>query len=574
MAVTNNIAPVIAAVGDEELNFPTESRRTFELLRRERDGSKYHGVEWAKYTRKWKAHILNLNARNGHSTFLGYFEDEIEAARAYDRAMLSMPREKAVAKKNNYRGDGTLAVPSQSPLSISKKTIGAVAAAHAGSNHSRTSNVTTIKTCTVDEQLNFPSERASNTVKWGGKSQYRGVCWIPRDNKWLAQIHRLKRAGRPANESPRQIGLFTSEEDAARAYDKAALELHGAEAHLNFPQPEHQRQLQAAARERGHFAGRTVSQSGKATQSVFRGVQRKVGLPGSCQWTAHITIPKEKLVPYHKHAAQKKVYRVPVTRRADGAGYEFEQERVAGQQVFLGSFSDEVAAARAFDVAARVILGGNAILNFPLDDSQSDSQRGQCNMAAAAKTVSNDTKVDGIPDDVLSTSAEQHTVDKAQCSTTAGSSKRRSTTRGTHDDSAAEPEPDAEETARAAGAVVEDHGGRGTSNFRGVSWDMKSKCWIVQIHLGSHKAGKQKLKRGGFTDEEEAARAYDMFAIQHHKHKCAPFPFFKHSSLVLVLCCSSVLPPIVREAMLDGKRRSLSMCCLNVVQGSSQLPPA
>ena len=243
MAVTNNIAPVIAAVGGEELNFPTESRRTFELLRRERDGSKYHGVEWAKYTRKWKAHILNLNARNGHSTFLGYFEDEIEAARAYDRAMLSMPREKAVAKKNNYRGDGTLAVPSQSPLSISKKTIGAVAAAHAGSNHSRTSNVTTINTCTADEQLNFPSERASNTVKWGGKSQYRGVCWSSRDNKWLAQIHCTKRAGR----ARRQIGLFTSEEDAAWAYDKAALELHGAEAHLNFPQPEHQRQLQASS---------------------------------------------------------------------------------------------------------------------------------------------------------------------------------------------------------------------------------------------------------------------------------------------------------------------------------------
>ena len=75
---------------------------------------------------------------------------------------------------------------------------------------------------------------------------------------------------------------------------------------------------------------------------------------------------------------------------------------------------------------------------------------------------------------------------------------------------------------RARGAVGafggdRDYGGRGTSKFRGVSWEKKSKCWVVQVQLG--KGAGQKKKCGGFTDEEEAARVYDALAIQHHKHK-------------------------------------------------------
>ena len=57
-------------------------------------------------------------------------------------------------------------------------------------------------------------------------SRYKGVTWHIRYKKWVAQIGRGK--------NHRHIGYFTSEEDAARAYDAKARELWGEFAHLNF----------------------------------------------------------------------------------------------------------------------------------------------------------------------------------------------------------------------------------------------------------------------------------------------------------------------------------------------------
>lgn len=56
----------------------------------------------------------------------------------------------------------------------------------------------------------------------------QGVSWNSACGKWVAVLwdRNLKRA--------RHLGSFESEEDAARAYDKEALKLLGAEAGLNF----------------------------------------------------------------------------------------------------------------------------------------------------------------------------------------------------------------------------------------------------------------------------------------------------------------------------------------------------
>jgi hypothetical protein len=142
----------------------------------ERQTSTYRGVNWNKIRNKWKAGIKY----DGKKHYLGYFEDEEEAASAYDEAARAQNGEKA--------------------------------------------------------QLNFPTlnEQAAEEAKqqhWTkcgeAGSQYRGVHWKKNSNKWLAAI---RYDGKRHN-----LGLFEDEEEAARAYDRAARANHGEKVQLNFP---------------------------------------------------------------------------------------------------------------------------------------------------------------------------------------------------------------------------------------------------------------------------------------------------------------------------------------------------
>jgi HNH endonuclease len=68
--------------------------------------------------------------------------------------------------------------------------------------------------------------RANSRKQRGSSNPFKGVSFIKRLNKFQASIGHKRR----------YLGVFTSADDAARAYDRAAIELYGEFACLNFPQ--------------------------------------------------------------------------------------------------------------------------------------------------------------------------------------------------------------------------------------------------------------------------------------------------------------------------------------------------
>lgn len=105
------------------------------------------------------------------------------------------------------------------------------------------------------------NNQANQTHQTGRSSQYKGVCWDAARGKWSAYV---KQAGQRWN-----LGRFSSEEQAASAYNAKAIELFGEFANLNeIRTPD---QIAAEARSKacdaiyGVLTGPTVERKGNTS---------------------------------------------------------------------------------------------------------------------------------------------------------------------------------------------------------------------------------------------------------------------------------------------------------------------
>ncbi|GBF94282.1 AP2-like ethylene-responsive transcription factor [Raphidocelis subcapitata] len=174
--------------------------------------SSYKGVTRHRRTGRWEAHIwdgaspaaggdgTSRPGGRGKQLYLGSYDTELDAARVYDRAALAFFKRKAVLNFaiEDYEEElpGLLAIPDRNQA----------------------------------VQLIRSRYRSSSTK--GRSSTFRGVS-LHASGRWEARITLGAGADRRYKGS-QFLGLFDTQEQAAAAYDAAAMQLHGHRAVLNF----------------------------------------------------------------------------------------------------------------------------------------------------------------------------------------------------------------------------------------------------------------------------------------------------------------------------------------------------